>query len=440
MKIFNQTESYCPICRKIVKTDIVEKNGAMFMEKKCPEHGNQEVKVAKHAWYYKGLISYWNNLYGPDFYKVKEPTIYSSEVTMKCSLNCPICYSKSPEPESEDISLDFFEEQLKKIKRKKTGVHLSGGECTERKDLPEMIRLISKYGHLPVLVTNGIRIANDLNYLKLLKDSGLKAVITWIDSVDNPEISKKLRGADFIELKKKAVENIRKLKIALQTLHVLIKGYNESEIESVLAYAKKFSNSHCIYGYNHIGKCAFSYQQEFLPDEMAETVASHSDGLFTLEDIYYSQKINYITSLLQGDSQCYAGQAVFIPRNKEKTMRETFDFEKFSKVLDEFEKIWPEDKKRAKKYFFFKFLPKLLKNPALAHWALRKKIAGVRFRNLAHTPHYLVTVLNPHPTIPTYDFKLFRNQCTACNLNLGIENKVPRCEQIANDFSQITTN
>ena len=98
MKIFDTTTSFCPICKKVIEADIVEKNGAMFMQKTCPEHGSFEVKIAKYAWYYKGLNSYYDNLYGRELDK-KLPTSYLCNVTSKCSLDCPICFAKPSKEE-----------------------------------------------------------------------------------------------------------------------------------------------------------------------------------------------------------------------------------------------------------------------------------------------------------------------------------------------------
>ncbi len=80
-----------------------------------------------------------------------------------------------------------------------------GGEPTLRKDLPELIHLVSESGNIADLATNGIRIAKDINYLKALKKSGLKSVFIWVDTFKDEDVSKRIRGDNFISYKLKAL-------------------------------------------------------------------------------------------------------------------------------------------------------------------------------------------------------------------------------------------
>lgn len=446
MEIYNKTKSFCPECKKVLDTNIVEENDSMFMDKKCPEHGNFKIKVAKRAWYYKGLSDYYNNLFPKDSLQNKRQQTYTNSITAKCNSKCPICFADSPLPKKEDLSLDFIKDQLSKIKNKGLNVHFSGGgEPTLRDDLPEMIRLTTESGNNAGILTNGIRIANDFEYLKKLKEGGVEVIYTWMDTIKNPAIYKKMRGQDFIESKKKFVENMKKLKIPIGIIPVIARGINESEIGDLIDYARKEETVHNLFfkSYNHMGGCAFTPNAEFLIDEFVETVANQSNNLFTLEDIYCYQKILFALSAINKELPlCFQTVAFSIPREKEKPLRDIFRFDKISKILDEFGKIWQEDQKGAEKYFLSKCFPwfKLFFNPDLyrLHQVMKKTRteSGGRIPHkhylLLPCKHYLVLFIQSMNNVANYDIERIQQSCVTCSFNRGVENNISRCYDIMN--------
>ncbi len=436
MKPFSKTKSFCPICKKFIGANIIEKGGSMFMEKKCPEHGNFETKIAKYAWYYKGLNNYYNNLYGEDFYKIKQLKGYALDVTSKCNLNCPVCYTKSLNSKP-DISLGFIKKQLAKIKNKGLYIHITGGEPTQRDDLPEIIRLIARSGNLAAMNTNGIRIVEERGYLKKLKKSGLAILQTWVDTLKNPEIYKKMRGRDFLDLKFRLFKEVEKLRIPTRIIQTVAKGINDGEISDCLEFARKnkFITALWVRGYNYLGNCGFSPDQEFLSDELAETVANQSNGLFSLEDIYYWQKIYLATLAHRGIALCFfQSPFIFVPRARGKSLRDTFRFEKFSKILDEFEKIWHEDRERAKNYFFSRYSRALLKNPILNKILNREIVPRFGLSEFIFE-HYCMAYINNCSNILNYDHRMVQQQCSNCSLNHKPQTRVSRCYTSINYYS-----
>ncbi len=410
------------------------------MEKTCPQHGKFEIKIAKYAWYYKGLDSYTDNLFGENFYKKNNPTkIYTTSITSRCNLNCPICFADNQQLESEDITINFFKDQLKKIKNRGLGVHFSGGEPTMKEDLPELIKEVRESGNKSAIFTNGVKIAQDLEYLKLLKKCGLSTIYLWMDTIKNPEIYKKMRGKDFTDLKMKVIENVKKINLPLRILAVVAKGINESEINDLMEFAKKEEIINFLFfrGYNYLGKCGFSSNQEFLIDELVESVANQSRNLFTLEDIYYSQKLFLSLKAIVGKApSCRQCAVVFIPKKKEKLLHHIFRFDKFSIVLDEFEKIWQEDQKRARKYLLLKCLSRLLTAPDLYYLyrTLKKTKAGScdppPFKN------YYTLLINTINNVATFDIENIQRDCNDRSFNLGVKNNIPRCYELLDLYNK----
>lgn len=444
--VYKKTKSLCPQCQEVLDTDIIEKAGVMWMKKTCPRHGQFEVKIAKHAWYYKGLDSFRDSLFGKKHCKKDTPSLirrYICSATSKCNLNCPICYGAGQREKTEDMPIDFFKEQLEKLKNRKLGFSFVGwGEPTIREDLPELIRLVRESGNFPGIYTNGVKIANDFEYLKLLKKSGLLSITLWMDTVRNPEISKKIRGEDFINLKLKAVENIKKLNISLQILAVVVKGINEGEIGDLMDFVKKENIKRLLlHSYTCYPASCFSPNEEFLIDELVESVANHSQNLFTLEDIYYSQKL--ILSLMAITQRipppCYQTALLFIPRKKGKFLHQIFRVDKFSTVLDEFEKIWQEDQNKAKKYLSLKLLkslPRILPTLDLhCFYQAIKKIIIVKPSRLPlailDKIYYRLIIFACYNTA-TFDITKACQECNSRSFNFGIKKNISYCYEIFN--------
>ena len=424
----NKTKSFCPVCKKIIGADVFEKGGSIFMKKNCVEHGVFEIKIAKYAWYYKGLNSYYDALYGSVNSKKNRGSTFTFDVASKCNLNCPIC--ANPGNEGSKFSKSLFKNQIEMIKNRKMFIHLSGGgEPTLNDDLPELIDIISKSGNAASLVTNGVRISEDFNYFKRLKESGLKNVCTWIDSVENEDVHQKMRGGRFIDLKMKLLHNAEKLKIPVKLLQVLAQRVNEQEVKGCLDFARRNDciSTFWIRSYSHFGNCGLSKEQEFENiDEVVEVVAEKSEGLFSIMDVFIFQKFLYAVSAISGQPMCYRDQVMIVPRKNEKSMRQIFDFDKTEKMLDEFKKIWQENRKKAKGYFIKKNIFKIVKNQPFFRLLLKKKLSSFGWDSF-YSKGYLTVLISSSYNLLNCDISRINKQCLNFVVDQGSGEIYSRC-------------
>lgn len=430
---YKKTKGFCPVCKKILDANLIEKEGSIYMEKECDEHGKFESKVAKYAWYYKGLETYRNILFDKDYFKNHPSYIYTTSITEKCNLSCSICFAKPKN--KNDISFEFFKEELKKLKNKNVTIHFSGGEPTLREDLPELIKLVNKYGNKIAVFTNGVKIANDLKYLKKLKKCGLRTIFLWFDAFDR-DIEIKMRGFEYVDLKMKAIENIKKLKIPLIILAVIAKNINEKEIENLIKFVKENEFIHTLYfrGYNYLGERGFSPDQEFLIDELIESISNHS-GLFSLEDIYFWQKIHWTFQAINNQMpSCCDSVSIPIPRKKEKRVQDIFRIEEFSKILDEFEKIWHENKKKAKQYFLSNVWNKISTKTDLRYLFKFFNKSHYGFCDPPPFKHYFSLLITTIRKLENFDIEKTQQECVNRSFNLGIDNNKPRCFELVTSY------
>ena len=148
------TESFCPVCySKIPAVIHIEEN--VMMTKQCPIHGTFHAMVERDPQWFKSAQS--SGIYNG----------YLIDITSKCNIKCKYCYHDN---NGSERSVDDIVQEAEANKHLAPFI-LTGGEPTLHKDLPEIIRRLSKLGEVNLL-TNGIKLCDE-NYLNELLDTGL---------------------------------------------------------------------------------------------------------------------------------------------------------------------------------------------------------------------------------------------------------------------------
>lgn len=263
MQVLRTTLSLCPECLRVLPATIYVRDDKVYMQKRCPEHGEFEDLYWGDYELYKKFDGWWIDGSGLENPRTrtekgcpfdcgvcpqhKTHTILAIiDVTNRCNMRCPICFAYTGMPVYEP-SLGQIEEMLRNLRANRPipapALQLSGGEPTMRDDLPEIIKLAKEVGFKHVEVnTNGVRIAKDLGYFKNLVDAGMSTLYLSFDSL-RPEPYYKLRGVDALPLKLKVLENARKLGFDSVVLVVtLAKGVNDSDVGDIIRFAARNSD------------------------------------------------------------------------------------------------------------------------------------------------------------------------------------------------------
>ncbi len=186
-------------------------------------------------------------------------------------------------------------------------IQLSGGEPSLRDDLPDIISLGHKIGFRFIqLNTNGIRLAEDLDFVKSLKEAGLSSVFLQFDGLDD-SVYLKLRGKKLLDIKLKAIENLKKVEIGTILVPTVVPGVNDDQLYSIVRFGA--DNIPVIRGVHfqpvsHFGRIPKIPQDQdriTLPEVM-ERLADQSGGVMKLTDFkppgcensYCSFNANYV--------------------------------------------------------------------------------------------------------------------------------------------------
>jgi len=255
---YDFTISLCHLCLKRVEAKIIFQQEKVFMLKRCPEHGSQKVLIATDIDYYKSCRNYIKASEMP--LKFNTPVHYGCpydcglctdheqhscltliEVTDRCNLTCPTCYSESSPNSGRHRTLAEIEKMFDLIvanEGQPDVVQLSGGEPTIHPDFFQIMDIAKSkpIRHL-MINTNGIRIAGDEDFVARLADykPGIEVYLQF-DSFKETAL-KKMRGKDLTEVRIKALEKLNKYNLSTTLVVTLQKGVNNDEIGKIIEFA-----------------------------------------------------------------------------------------------------------------------------------------------------------------------------------------------------------
>ncbi|MEW6272166.1 MAG: radical SAM protein, partial [Thermodesulfobacteriota bacterium] len=166
------------------------------------------------------------------------PMMAMVEVTNRCNMDCPVCFSDANNP-AHDVPMPEVRRRLERL-LEVTGqpipIQISGGEPTVRGDLPEIVGLARSLGYRNVeLITNGIRIARDPDLLIRLRERGLTAVYLQFDGLRR-ETYVTIRGRDMTEVRERAVAAARRAGLCCTLAVAVTRGVNDDELGDVVRF------------------------------------------------------------------------------------------------------------------------------------------------------------------------------------------------------------
>ena len=253
-QFLESTISLCPDCMKRIDGKIILKDEKIFVQKTCLEHGDFEEILEENADYYLGRMLYTkpggicktqtesnNNCpYDCGLCPAHEQhsCIGLIEVTNACDLKCPVCYAKSGI--GDPLPLKKIDEMLELFYDSEDGeaeiLQISGGEPTTHPDIIEIIKRAREKVKYVMLNTNGLRIADDEDFVKELSQFvGRFEIYLQFDGF-NESTYKHLRGRPLLEVKKRAIDNLTKYKIPITLVSTIERGINDDEIGKIVEY------------------------------------------------------------------------------------------------------------------------------------------------------------------------------------------------------------
>ncbi len=353
-KFVSYTTSLCPVCYRIIPAVIFERDGAIWIRKVCPEHGEvEELYYNSAKMFYRFMRFEEEGLGVKPYVKLQAPCPFNCGlcprhknhtalanlvVTNRCDLSCWYCFFYAEkagyvyEPTLEQIR--YMIRQLKK-QGKTMAVQLTGGEPTLREDLVDIIRLLKEEGvrHIQ-LNTHGIKFARlwfergpeyAVKYARELREAGVNTVYLSFDGVTPRANPKNHWEVPY------TLEVFRRAGMTSVVLvPTVIKTINDNEIGLIVKFAAKHMDVVRGVNFQPVSLTGMMRKEErrklrvTIPD-VARWLEEQTDGQIPMDawfPIPVAAKFAYFVESITGEEQfcmanhpaCGAATYVFVER------------------------------------------------------------------------------------------------------------------------------
>jgi sulfatase maturation enzyme AslB (radical SAM superfamily)/hemerythrin-like domain-containing protein len=272
------TRGVCPECHGMVPAAVTLRDGAAWLEKRCPEHGTASQLLSNRPDYWAELDRFYFSVNSQEY----PQRDYIVRMTERCNLACPICLAKANTEDTADLDLTGLAKLLSE--RRGIKIDLMAAEPTLRPDLLDWIRRVKASGNIAALHTNGLKLA-DREYATAVKEAGVDEVFLQFDGMDD-EANKALRGRPLLKARMAALANLRELGIATSLIVVIAKGLNEEQVVETYRFALRPENAHIrevfFLGLRALGSARHSgtfADQMLMPDQLIDLLTAQEPTL-----------------------------------------------------------------------------------------------------------------------------------------------------------------
>ena len=288
---------------------MLSRSGTVYLEKSCADHGSWQVPV----WCGEPAYEQWQRPKEPSrpelcYAPVKDgcpfdcglcaehrqyPCSVLLEVTKRCSLGCPVCFAAVGEgvgagSDPDLATIDGWYDRVMAAAGP-CNIQLSGGEPTQRDDLPEIIALGRRKGFNFIQVnSNGLRLAEEAGYARTLAEGGLSTVFLQFDAT-NDMVYSKLRGRPLLRVKEKAVQSCGEAGLGVVLVPTLVPGVNTGEVGAIIRFA--LAHLQVVRGVHfqpisYFGRYSLDNQsfERFTLPEVMRAIEEQTDGLMRASD------------------------------------------------------------------------------------------------------------------------------------------------------------
>jgi uncharacterized radical SAM superfamily Fe-S cluster-containing enzyme len=284
--LLKRTTSRCPECQKPCPATVEQRDGKVYMNRRCIAHGEFSACIASDARFYwlaqgkeenrccsggacctaegqtAGTLGRNAEGRGTNPIETLSTCLALIEIVNSCNLACPTCYADSPigiGSKVDAIAMADIQARVNGVIERKGKIEilqLSGGEPTLHPQLTELCRWAKAHEKIDFLLinSNGVRFAKEPALCQELGEifiSGGLQVYLQFDGLQE-DGHHALRGADLREVKRKALVNLAAANIPV-TLAMTVTHENLSHLWQTIRFGLDDVNIHGV-----------TFQPEFL--------------------------------------------------------------------------------------------------------------------------------------------------------------------------------
>jgi len=349
-RFLQNTQSLCPECLKILPAEIFEREGKVWINRVCPDHGTiEEVywgsfemyeKARKFAYDGKGIENPYILKDNPVCPKdcglcrihMSHSALTNIVVTNRCDLNCWYCFFFAEKAGYVyEPSLKQLREMFRTIRGERpvpcNAIQLTGGEPCLRDDIVEIVKIAreEEIDHVQ-LNTDGIRLANSPSLVRQVREAGVNTIYLSFDGVTAKTNPKNHREIPAI------LENCRNAGVGIVLVPTVIKTINDHEVGEIVRFSSK--NIDVIRGINYqpvslVGRMPQAERERFritIP-ETIQRIEEQTGGEIAKEDFYpvpsiipFSHFVEALTGEVEYELSAHfaCGMATYVFKDKDR--------------------------------------------------------------------------------------------------------------------------
>ncbi|MAT70830.1 MAG: molybdenum cofactor biosynthesis protein MoaA [Planctomycetaceae bacterium] len=250
------TQSLCPECLELLPAKIVERDGRVYFQKRCRDHGPREDFVCSDVRWWDRLDYSLPGKIPAEFavepargcpYDCGVCTDHEQhtclgivEINSACNLTCPMCYASSG-PGGNHLSLEDCQraiDRLVQVEGQPEILQLSGGEPTIHPQFLDVWRYATEQPIDIVMInTNGVRLANDRALVDALAERRHRTEIYLQLDGFADDGCRTLRGEALVETKLRAIERLGAAGLRTILVCTVQTGVNDHELGALVRFA-----------------------------------------------------------------------------------------------------------------------------------------------------------------------------------------------------------
>jgi len=236
-----------------IKADIVERDGAVIVEKRCPLHGTFTDTLAINPAFLRRLESLFPGRdypavtdtlhnHGTSSIKYGRGAVLTIDLTNRCNMMCDPCFMDANqvgyvhELTLADVK-KLLDDAISVKPRRQMTVQFSGGEPTISPIFLDAVRYAREVGYFSVqAATNGIRFAQDPAFARQAREAGMRIAYLQFDGVTEAANAHR-RVGNLFEVKLRAIENLHAAGVDVCLVVTIVNTVNDDQVGPIVRFA-----------------------------------------------------------------------------------------------------------------------------------------------------------------------------------------------------------
>ena len=253
-------QTLCPECSAVIIGRMFVEDGAVFIEKTCPEHGHVRDRISSDVLVYS-KAAWWSF---QEHAGLEDPHVAGAttcpsdcglcnqhqslaclaqiDLTNRCNMRCPVCFANAGVTGRVcELTYEQAIGRLRAMRELKptpcTAIQFTGGEPTIHPDFLKIVTAAGEMGFSHIqIATNGLRLADE-SFARRAVEAGLHTLYLQFDGVGEDAHRRTRNFPGIWEKKLAVIENCRKTGMKICLVPTILKGVNDEQVGEIFRFA-----------------------------------------------------------------------------------------------------------------------------------------------------------------------------------------------------------